>query len=536
MKSRTLQIVCIALLQPYIVESQVNFSEHIAPIVYENCTTCHRPGEVGPMSFTNYEEVAAWGNTIDYVSSIKYMPPFPPDVDFATYVGERSLTDEEIQLITEWVAAGMPQGDPSLEPTLPNFPTGSQIGIPDLVLEMSEAYTIEGNNLDDYRVFVLPTGLLEDTEISAIEFRAGNTRAVHHAVFALDVTGEAAILDDQSPGYGYEAFGGFLISEEIGLTWGYVPGTAPLVYPVGIGEIIPAGADLLIQVHYAPLSTDEIDQSSVNIFFKDQADPIERPVQIGSVSPYNLSGGFNSFIIPPNEITTFFAESIYSDNSASFGIDEDISLISVDPHSHYLGKSFEIFVVSPQNDTINLLKIDDWDFNWQGAYTFDRMKKIPANSQWFTKAIYDNTVNNPNNPSNPPVYVTWGEGSLEEMLLVGFYYVPYEEGDEDIEIGANTIFNVEDFESPTNSELFVPTPNPSNGQFVASFELKESELLSFELTSMDGKFVQQTNTKKRWSPGRNTLEINLTSTPSGIYLFRMKGAGYILTKKIIIVE
>ncbi|MEM6378570.1 MAG: cytochrome c, partial [Bacteroidota bacterium] len=236
--------------------AQINFSEHIAPIIYDNCTSCHRQGEVGPMPLTSYEEVSSWAPMIEYVTAIKYMPPFPPDETYSHFLYEKSLTNEQIQMIADWVDAGTPQGDPSLEPPLPTFPTGSQIGTPDLVLTMKEAHTITGNNQDDYRVFVLPTGFTEDKEIAAIEFRPGNKRAVHHVLFAYDLSGKAAALDDATPEYGYYSFGDFGVEDVFNSTWGYVPGTSPLVYPEGIGEIIPAGADLLIQVHYAPLPTD----------------------------------------------------------------------------------------------------------------------------------------------------------------------------------------------------------------------------------------------------------------------------------------
>ena len=534
MKNSTFSFMLFSLLISFSTQAQVNYSEHIAPIIYDNCTTCHRAGEIGPMPFTSYEEVAAWGGMIQYVTEIKYMPPFPPDVNYASYVGERYLTEDEIQLIADWVAAGTPQGNPDLEPPLPTFPTGSQVGVPDVVLEMSESYTIEGNNQDDYRVFVLPSGFMEDKEIAAIEFRPGNARAVHHALIAYDVTGEAAALDAQTPEYGYESFGDFGFDESNDLTWGYVPGTTPLVYPEGIGEIIPAGADILIQVHYAPLPTDETDQSSINIFFKDSDDQIERPVKIASVSPFNLPGGWNSFQIPADEITTFVAESVYDDESWFPGIDEDISLISVDPHSHYLGKSYEIFAVTPQNDTINIINIEDWDFNWQGSYTFDRMKKIPANSEWFTIAAYDNTTMNPYNPSNPPIDVSWGEGTQDEMLLVGLYYVPYQEGDEDIVIGDGGINAIFEVESPTQSKLLPPSPNPTNNEFAINFQLEQREKVVFELTQMDGKLVQEVQVQQEWTKGKHAISMSAAGIAPGIYLIRMSGEGYVLSQKLII--
>lgn len=536
MKKRISFVFFISMLTPFFGQSQVTFSEDIAAIIYENCTGCHRPGEVGPVPFTNYDEVSVFAGMIQYVTGIQYMPPYPPDVNYASYVGERTLTNEEIQLISDWADNGFPQGDPELEPPLPDFPTGSQVGIPDVVLEMSESHMVEGDNQDDYRVFVLPTGFLEDKEIAAIEFRPGNNSVVHHALLAYDITGQAAALDAATPEYGYESFGDFGFDDVFDLTWSYVPGTMPLVYPEGIGEIIPAGADLLMQVHYAPLSTDEVDQSFVNIFYKEENDPIVRPVQAAVVLPYNIPGGFEAFLIPPDEITTFYGESIFTETSISPGIDEEISLISIDPHAHFLGKSFEIYVVTPINDTINLIKIDDWDFNWQGNYTFDFMKTIPANSEWYTIATYDNTTENPDNPNSPPALVSWGEGTTEEMLLVGFYYVPYQEGDEDIVMGDGVITSVVEIESPTNSQLLTPSPNPTNGEFTVSFQLKESENLSFELAQMNGKIVQQIYPKNYWQDGDHSFSVNLENLPAGIYLLRMRGERYVLSQKLIIVK
>ncbi len=515
--------------------AQVNFSEHIAPIIYENCTSCHREGEVGPIPLTNYQEVASWGPMIQYVTEIKYMPPFSPDVSYSHFLFERSLTDEQIQMIADWVDAGTPQGDPDLEPPLPSFPTGSQIGTPDLVLTMEEAHTIAGNNQDDYQVFVLPTGFTEDKEIAAIEFRPGNKRAVHHVLIAYDISGEAAAKDAATPEYGYYSFGDFGVDEAVYSTWGYVPGTSPLVYPEGIGEVIPAGADLLIQVHYAPLPTDETDQSSVNIFFKKADDPITREVRIASVTPFNLPGGFSDFEIPPNEEKTFVAESLYEDDSWTPGIDYDISLISIEPHSHYLGKDYEIFAVTPQNDTINLIKIPEWDFNWQGSYTFQNMIKIPANSTWYTVASYDNTLDNPANPSNPPINVSWGEGTEDEMLLVGLYFIPYEEGDENINMNVldmNT--STQTMVSPTNNLFHPPVPNPAKNSFTVSFTLTQRERLQLNLLDMFGKKIMAISDAQFWPAGQHSVPVNISNIGAGPYLIELKGKAYTLTQKIII--
>src|SRR5688572_3203022 len=151
--------------------AQVNFSEHIAPIIYNHCTNCHRPGEIAPFPLTNYSEVQSWSGMIKYVTGIHYMPPFKADPTYQEYQKVNVLTDSEIQLISDWVDAGTPQGNTSLEPPLPVFPAGSAIGTPDLTVSFSQKHPILGNNTDEYRYFVIPTGLTQDRDLVALEMR-----------------------------------------------------------------------------------------------------------------------------------------------------------------------------------------------------------------------------------------------------------------------------------------------------------------------------------------------------------------------------
>ncbi len=505
---------------------QVNFSEHIAPIIYDNCTSCHRPNEIGPMAFTNYDEVASWAGMIQYVTEIKYMPPWKPNKEYSNFVGERGLTEEEIQLIADWVALGTPQGDPNLEPPLPIFPSGSQLGTPDLVLEMAEDYLIKGNNQDDYRVFVIPTGLTEDKEIAAVEFRPGNTKAVHHALLAYEVFGEAAAKDASTPGYGYEEFGGFGVTVQ-GTFIGYTPGISPVFFPPGIGTTLPAGADLLFQVHYAPLPTDETDRSSVNIFFKESNDPISREIEKNPASPFDLVGGGVTFFIPPNEVKSF---------AGTKDIEEDISLLSVYPHSHYLGQNWEIFAVTSIGDTINVIEIEEWDFNWQGSYTFDRMKKIPKGSTLHINATYDNTTNNPYNPSNPPVLSTWGEGTTDEMYLVGISFVPYQEGDEEIVIGETTTSTIDLVANSPLNRLEAPFPNPSNGALSLDYYLHKKQSISLEIVDLKGRIVKTVYKNVIQNKGNQRLEINAGDLSAGVYKIRLSTADAFLSRPLVIID
>ena len=508
------------------LDAQVNYSEHIAPIIYKNCTSCHREGEIAPFSLTNYEQVAAWGPTIQYVTEIKYMPPWKPDPSYSTFVGEQGLTEGEIQLIADWVSAGYPQGDPSLEPELPTFPEGSQLGIPDLVLTMEETYFIEGNNQDDYRVFVLPTGLTEDKEIAAIEFRPGNKRAVHHALLAYETEGAARAKDAETPEYGYESFGDFGVRTQ-GSFNGYTPGIQTILFPEGIGTTLPAGADLVIQVHYAPLSTDETDKSSLNIFYKKENDPIRRELLRNPVSPFDLDGGFLSFSIPPNELKSFHGTK---------AVEEDISLVSVYPHSHYLGKDWELYAETPTNDTINIIRINDWDFNWQGSYTFDRMKKIPAGSTIHINASYDNTLDNPFNPNNPPQTVTWGEGTTDEMYLVGMTYVPYLDGDENIVVGNDITTSNDKILQSKGNRMSLPYPNPAKEEVVLDYYLQQSELISIDLLDVKGALVKTLLRENKFPAGNHQLTFNVSQLPAGMYTLRMYNSEMLLAKALIVSE
>lgn len=520
MKNLLLFGVLLTLLSPVYGQT---YSEDIAPIIYNNCTTCHRAGEIGPMPLTSYEEVSQWAQTIAFVTEVKYMPPWKPDRSYSSFVAEKGLSEAEIQLIQDWVADGTPQGDPANEPPIPDFPSGSQLGTPDLVLQMTESYTVEGNNQDDYRVFVLPTSEIEDKEIAAIEFRPGNTKVVHHALIAFDETGAAANLDAQTPEYGYFSYGDFGIGVP-DFSNGYTPGIQTIKYPEGIGEILPAGADLLIQVHYAPVPVPETDQSSVNIFFKKENDPIERPIQTSLILPNTLPNGWNDFFIPANQQKFFHGV---------FPVNQEISLFQIYPHAHLLCRDWEIFAITPASDTIQLLKIDDWDFNWQGAYTFDRMKRIPAGSRIHILANYDNTSGNPANPNNPPQFVSWGEGTTDEMFVILANWVLYQEGDELIEIGEQLTSTV-DLSAADQAKLYSPVPNPATDVVRFNYYLPEAARVDMSVFSIEGKLIKSVLDNENQLPGNHFVMLPVDDLADGTYLIVMDLDGGKVTQKLVV--
>ncbi len=507
----------------------VTFSEHIAPIIYDNCTSCHRPGEIGPMALTNYEEIRNWAPMIDYVTDIRYMPPWKPDPDFSNFLDERALSDEEIQLIQDWVAAGTPQGDPALEPPLPDFPEGSQLGEPDLVLSFEEAHLHPGDNLDEYRYFVLPTGLTEDVDLSALELRPGNTRIVHHALFWNDTTGQAAALDAETPEYGFEGFGGFGSGQNSSFTRsqqlpGYVPGAKPRHYVEGIGQRLYAGSDLVVQMHYAPTPVAEYDSSTVNLFFKDE--PVARYVRTHIMLPVfgTLTNG--PFFIPANQERTFHG---------IWEIEEDLSLIGVAPHMHLLGRDWTVFAISPEGDTTNLISIPDWDFNWQGTYYFDRFVIVPAGSEIHAYASYDNTADNPYNPNNPPQWVSWGEGTADEMYYLPIAYVPYQPGDENVVFPDDQTTDVEEALRLATAEnkLYPPYPNPAAGAVTIGYTLETPARVSLEILDATGRSVKTVFVDRQHLAGQHKIELDGGALPSGFYLLNLRGPGFSLTQPLM---
>ncbi len=503
-----------------ICTAQITYSEHIAPIIYDHCTKCHRQGEIGPLPLTNFNEVSANGAMIEYVTSIKYMPPWRPDNSYSHFIGENVLTDNQIDMISQWVQNGMPQGNPSLEPPLPVFPTGSQVGVPDLVLTMAEPFTHQGNNADQYQIFVLPTGLTEDKDISAIEVRADNNAICHHAILGVDISGTAAEMDAETPEYGYEGFGGFGFTPEDQFFSAWVPGATPLIYPPTLGKKLNAGSDLLVQMHYGPTSVTQTDQTSVNIFFAD--DPIQRYIITYPINPNDLD---ENFIIPPNEIKTFHGQ---------VPVPLGVSLIGIAPHAHLLGKSYEVYAVSPnQQDTINLIKIPEWNFNWQGLYAFPNPVHIPMGYTVHCIASFDNTSANPLNPHDPPQYVWWGESTFDEMYLCYLQFVLYQNGDENISLA------VED----SNTQLVYPVhqlfpsyPNPTSNSFTIGYSLGEADKVYLTLYDSKGRIVKQILSNAMKAPGRHKETIDVSNLASGIYIYQMRTKGFQQSSQLIISE
>lgn len=485
------------------------FSQHVAAIIFTHCTSCHRSGEIAPFALTNYSEVSAWGPMIRYVTNIRYMPPWKPDQTYQHYQKENLLSDGEIETIRKWVDGGMPQGDPQLTPPPPVFPSGSQIGQPDLVLHFAQSYKHVGNNKDEYRYFVIPTGLTQNKDLVSLEVRPGNKSIVHHTLVWQDTTGQAAADDAATPEYGY-AVGNANATALDGQLPSYVPGIKPQLFTNGIAYRLKAGSDLKLQMHYAPKPTDEWDSTTINLFFAQQ--PASRYLQsfvMVPVAPYIQNG---PFIIAPNQVKKFYGK---------ITLPQDVSMVGIAPHMHKLGQDWLVYAIKPGGDTVKLIRINDWDFNWQGAFYFRSLIHLPAGTSIHAYATYDNTTSNVNNPNNPPKMVTWGENTSDEMFYLPLLYLAYKPGDENIVFenptaAANSYYSV-------SNKLYPVAPNPAGGKISIGFTLSEGSRLGLRLYNMSGQAVRTFIPNSYFLPGLHSETYDVSDLPTGTYTIRLEG-------------
>ncbi len=402
---------------------EINFHEHIAPIIHKNCTPCHQPNKSAPFSLISYEDVAKRAKFIGKVTETRYMPPFPADRKFQAFLNERGLTVGEITKIKLWIEGGMKEGGVGStvksEQHFAQQSTETDLVKPDLVLKMNKPYQISGDNVEDFRFFSLPSKTATDQYITAIGFKAGNKKNVHHSRLMVDTTNNIRAIDGLSETdpkvYEFQKTG---LKEEF--LYGWVPGNDKISFPQGTGVKLNANSDFLLNMHYAPSPVPDTDQSEIQLYFA--KDKIEREVRNFTLRENDISN--KPFLIKANQKATFFI---------SKKIDKAISLISVMPHMHLIGKTFRAFVITPNGEVINLVKIDNWEFNWQMTYQFKLLLKVPSGSTFIVEGTYDNTAENPENPNSPPLDIAYGWGTKDEMFNLVLYYLDYKEGDEKIE-------------------------------------------------------------------------------------------------------
>ncbi len=425
------------------------YASTIAPILFKNCSPCHRSNNAGPFNLLTYADAKRNANKIKFVTQTHYMPPWPADASYTHFIDERILSTEEIEQIKTWVDKGCPAGD-TTKVTPPVFYEGSFFGKPDVVVKMQEAMPIKGNGTDHFYMIKFPYELKHDTFARFFEFVPHQRKLAHHVnghLINYNYDKKKNVFEGKS--YYKDIQGGFTdIYKLMGIlnddgtypmltpnTVYYLPGYTPVVYPENIGgyALKKKGAFFLKNIHYGPSAQDCVDSSTINIFFGPK---IERPIQETQLGTFGIAPCEPALNIEANVVKTI---------RSHWTTPTDLSLLSINPHMHLLGKSFWAYALTPQGDTIRLIKIPKWDFKWQYYYTFQHPLKIPAGSTIYAFGIYDNTDKNPYNPFHPPRDCKerndfMSMGTTEEMFQFIFTYLRYKPGDEQIDLSKRKQF------------------------------------------------------------------------------------------------
>jgi len=407
------------------------FYKNVLPIVQNHCQECHRAGEAAPMAFTSYKDTRPFAKAIEKAVLSKKMPPWPADPHYGKFANERSLSESQLETLSNWAKTGAKEGNPKDAPAPREYAQGWTIGKPDVVLEMPLDFKVAASGTINYTYFLVPTGFTEDKWVEKIEVRPGASSVVHHIVLLSRRPG-SKYLPDLKPGVPYTAKGnGSAASERkpdtgrgniIGLAANeyemvsvYVPGGSAYQTKPGQARLITAGSDLIFQMHYTANGKEAMDRSKVGIVFAKQP-PKERVINT-FIANLNLA-------IPPG------AENHRVD--ANVKVHEDVVLQSLFPHMHLRGKAFEYVATYPSGETETLLKVPAYDFNWQLTYQLAKPLMLPKGTEIRATAWFDNSPNNKHNP-DPTALVHWGDQSWEEMLA-GFvdFVIPIDSNPRDI--------------------------------------------------------------------------------------------------------
>jgi mono/diheme cytochrome c family protein len=381
----------------------VTYAKDVAPIIQKNCVVCHRPGEVAPMSFTNYKEVRPWAKAIREKVVTRAMPPWFADSAHNDFSNDPRLSQKEIDAIAAWVEGGAKEGDPNDMPPVPKYAEGWQIGRPDIVLTMPVEYGVPAEGVIPYKYFAVPTNFTEDKYVQFAEIRQGNRRIVHHVI--IDVRypehGKLPAPGEIPPNELFSARGarGERSADSDGRLVGWAPGEAPLILRPGQAKLIKKGSTLVFQIHYVTTGEPGTDRTSVGLIFS--KDPVEKRVITAGASQGN-------FVIPPGDPNY--------EVKSEFTFKEDSHIDSLHPHMHVRGKDFKYTLVYPDGTSKVLLSVPRWDFGWQMTYVFKEEVAAPKGSKLMCVAHYDNSINNKFNP-DPTKEVRWGAQTWEEMMI-----------------------------------------------------------------------------------------------------------------------
>jgi Flp pilus assembly protein TadD/mono/diheme cytochrome c family protein len=391
------------------------FNRDIAPLVWAHCSGCHRPGQPGPFDLITFEDVRKRARLIADATGRRIMPPWLPEPEYGAFVGERRLRSEEIDRIAEWVNSGTPEGDPADRRSPPAWSDGWQLGRPDLVVELPQAYTLRAGGADVFRNFVLPIPLSGPRFVRGLEVRPGSRGVVHHATLGIDTTRGSRRLDARDSELGFE---GGMFSEGTrsadNRALGWTPGMTPLMEPSDMAWRLEKGSDLIVQLHMIPSGKPEAVRPAVAFFFT-ETPPTRRSIDVRL--------GSKTIDIPAGE-SSYPIEDTYT-------LPVDVDVLSIYPHAHYLAKEMKAFATRPDGTQAKLIWIRNWDFRWQDQYRYATPVFLPKGTTVTMRYTYDNSAANVRNRHHPPERVRYGPLSSDEMGDLWLRLLPRASADAD---------------------------------------------------------------------------------------------------------
>jgi Flp pilus assembly protein TadD len=414
---------------------EVTFND-VAPVLFDNCASCHRPiddaaplpgrrsaareggaaatsgfpeGPIcvagAPFSVLDYASVRPYARAISSAVQRRTMPPWLPEPGHGEFTGERRLRDDQIALIAKWVENGAREGNPDQVPKPPTFSGGWQLGTPDLVLTLPEAYVLkpQPGARDVFRNFVIPVPITTTRYVRAVEFRADRPQVLHHADVAIDLGRASRALDRAEPGPGFAT----MDDDQVQNVYGWSPGKVPTMEPPDNAWTLDPGTDLILLLHMIAGAKSETVQPSIGLFFSDTP-PTRTPISV-KLEAHGIA-------IPAGE-----PDYVVEDN---YVLPVDVEAMSIYPHAHYLGKEMRGTATLPDGSRKDLLWIRQWDFRWQDRYRYRTPVFLPRGTRLSMRFTYDNSAANPNNRNDPPQRVRSGPRSTDEMGQLWIEVVP----------------------------------------------------------------------------------------------------------------
>ncbi len=397
------------------------FTKDVAPLLVDRCATCHHPGGSAPFSLLTYADAKRHAAQIAVVTANRFMPPWKADPADGPFIGQHPLSGGEIRMLRQWADAGAPEGDALRQaqgrraPASPTWTDGWQLGKPDLVITLPQAYTLPAEGADAFRIFVLPIPVETARFVRGLEFRPGNPKVVHHANIRIDTTPASRRLDEADPAPGYDGLIPRSATYPDGHFLGWTPGQVAPLLPNDLSWRLEKNTDLVVELHMQPSGKPEQVLPSVGLYFGDTA-PTRTPVM--------LRLGRQNIDIPAGD-----SHYIITD---SYTVPVDVDVEAVQPHAHYRAHDVRGEATLPDGSKRALIDIADWDFRWQHVYRFVTPVRLPKGTTLSMQYTYDNSAANARNPQQPPTRARWGQLSAEEMGDLWIQVLPRDGRDLDL--------------------------------------------------------------------------------------------------------